>query len=332
MESGVLSGTNRILKLRSYLFSLFNGTLFFSKLGQAINKFFVLLILLNVFAIILDSDAVYHAKYKDLFLIFENLSVLIFSLEYLLRIFIAAEDDNPQNLSNARLRLKYVFSFVGLVDLLAILPFYLSAFTSADLRFLRLLRILRLLKLSHYFKGLNFFINVLQKELFSIGSAVFFMMILVIISASIMYNLEHLAQPEAFSNIPDAIWWAIVTMTTVGYGDVTPITFGGKLLAAIIMLLGVGVVALPAGILAARFGDELQSRKKHLTAHVVKALSDGHISDLEQSELQALCVKLELSEDELKDIIESQIIPLKDIPVCPHCHKEIYPTRRSEDQ
>jgi len=320
-----------ILKTRSYLFSLFEGSLFFSRLGQAINNFFVALILINVIAIIFDSDPNYHAKYNELFISLENFSVLIFSLEYLIRIFIAAENENPKNLSAFRLRINYMTSFVGIIDLLAILPFYLSAFTSADLRFLRLMRILRLLKLSHYFKGLNFFITVLRKEAMSIGSAVFFMLVLVIISASIMYNLENHAQPEAFSSIPDAIWWAIVTMTTVGYGDVTPITIGGKLLAAFIMLLGVGVVALPAGILAARFGDELQSRKKHLTAHVTKALSDGYMSELEKHELQALCRNLDLTEDELQRIIDAQEISHPALATCPHCHKELHPTRRKDD-
>jgi len=321
-----------ITSSRSYLYSLFEGSLFFSRLGQGINKFFVVLILLNVMAIIFDSDPNYHRQYEFFFLAFENFSVVIFSLEYLIRIFIAVEADNPDNLSNFKMRLKYMTSFVGLIDLLAILPFYLSAFTSADLRFLRLMRILRLLKLSHYFKGLSFFITVLKKEAMSIGSAVFFMLVLVIISASIMYNLEHIAQPEAFSSIPDAIWWAIVTMTTVGYGDVTPVTLGGKLLAALIMLLGVGVVALPAGILAARFGDELQSRKKHLTTYVAKALSDGHVSRLEKHELQALCRELELSEEELQRIIEDQTLSMTTIEECPHCHKKLHPSRRKADR
>lgn len=320
-----------IRKIRSYLFSLFEGSLFFSRLGKFINKFFVTLILLNVIAIIFDSIPNYHAQYKGLFISFEIFSVAIFSIEYCIRIFIAVEKDNPENLSNFQLRLKYIFSFMGIIDLLAILPFYLSAFTSVDLRFLRLMRILRLFKLSHYFKGLNFFTTVLRKEAITIGSAVLFMLALVIISASIMYNLEHLAQPEAFASIPDAIWWAIVTMTTVGYGDVTPVTFGGKLLAAFIMLLGVGVVALPAGILAARFGDELQSRKQHLTAHVIKALSDGHMSRLEKHELQALCRDLELSEQELQDIILSQQLSVQAITTCPHCHKELHPSRRKAD-
>jgi len=321
-----------IKRSRSYLHSLFEGSLFYSRLGQTINKFFVVLILLNVFAIIYESEPKFQKQYEDFFLYFENFSVLIFSIEYFIRIFIAVEKDNPENLSNFRMRLKYMFSFVGLIDLLAILPFYLSAFTSIDLRFLRLMRILRLLKLSHYFKGLNFFITVLKKEAMSIGSAVFAMLVLVILSASMMYNLEHQAQPEAFASIPAAIWWAVVTMTTVGYGDVTPITFGGKLLATFIMLLGVGVVALPAGILAARFGDELQSRKKHLTAYVTQALSDGHMSQLEKHELKALSQQLELSEDELQRIIEDQSINNKPRSTCPHCHKELYPARRKEDR
>jgi len=322
-----------IKRTRSYLYSLFDGSLFFSRLGQAINKFFVILILTNVIAVILDSDQNIHNKYEPFFFAFEFFSVVIFSIEYLIRIFIAVEKDNPEKLSNLKLRLRYMTSFVGIIDLLAILPFYLSAFTTMDLRFLRLMRILRLFKLSHYFKGLNFFLTVIKKEAMSIGSAIFSMMVLVVISASVMYNLEHIAQPEKFSSIPNAIWWAIVTMTTVGYGDVYPVTFAGKLLAAFIMLLGVGVVALPAGILAARFGDEIKTRKDHLKAHVVKALTDGHMSNLEENELQKLCRDLELSEDELKLIIKDyEITHQTSLSRCPHCNKELSPTRRKEDR
>ena len=315
-----------IIKTRSYLYSLFEGSLFYSEYGKWLNRFFITLILLNVIAVILDSDPDTHQQYESLFTLFEYISVGIFTLEYMIRIFISVESDNPDNLTHMQLRLRYIFSAIGLIDLLAILPFYLSAFTVVDLRFLRLLRILRLLKLSHYFKGLNFFVTVLKKEAMAISSAIFTMLVLVIISASLMYNLEHLAQPDAFTSIPHAIWWAVVTMTTVGYGDVTPITMGGKLLAIFIMLIGVGIVALPAGILAARFGDELQSRKKHLTAHVTNALSDGHVSDLEKRDLQKLSHKLEISEDDLQRIIDSEKIHLlvdSHTNTCPHCHKEI---------
>jgi len=312
-----------IRQSRAYLYSLLEGSLYFSRLGQNINKFFVALILLNVMAIIIESVPKYNQQYSEFFYAFELFSVIIFSVEYLVRIFVAADRENPDEVSSLVLRWRYIRSSEGLIDLLAILPFYLSAFTSMDLRFLRLMRILRLLKLSHYFKGLSFFVTILRKEAVSIGSAIFAMIVVVIISASIMYNLEHTIQPEAFGSIPDAIWWAVVTMTTVGYGDVTPVTMGGKFLATLIMLMGVGVVALPAGILAARFGDELQSRKKHLTAHVMQAMQDGYMSALEEHELHRLCKQLELSEEELKRIIDDQQLTGKTLAVCPHCHKEI---------
>ena len=287
-----------------------------------LNRFFIVLILLNVTAVILDSIPSVYAEYHGHFLIFETVSVAIFTLEYLGRIYIAPEAENPEKLSDFRMRLKYMLSPMGIIDLLAILPFFLHAYTALDLRMLRIIRLLRLLKLSHYFRGLNFFITVLKKEMMSIGSAVFTMLVLVLLSASLMYFLEHKAQPEAFASIPDAIWWAVVTMTTVGYGDVTPITLGGKLLAIFIMLMGVGIVALPAGILAARFGDELQSRKNQLTAHVIQALKDGHLSDLEQHELNILREKLEISEDELQRIIEAESVKTSE-EVCPHCHKPL---------
>jgi voltage-gated potassium channel len=313
-----------ISNIRSYLYNLFEGKLIYSTLGKWLNRFFVVLILLNVIAVLLDSEPQLHEQYYVYFINFEYFSVFIFTIEYVIRIFIAADKDNPENFAPYQLRLKYIFSPIGIIDLLTILPFYLSVFTQVDLRFLRLFRILRLLKLSHYFRGLNLFMTVIRKEASSISSAIFTMFVLVIISAGLMYNLEHHAQPDVFSSIPAAIWWAVVTMTTVGYGDVTPITFAGKILAIFIMLLGVGIVALPAAMLAARFGDELQSRKKQLTAHVIQALSDGHVSELEKQDLKSLCDKLEISEEELHLIIDAQTIQTSVKTTCPHCNKNIY--------
>jgi voltage-gated potassium channel len=144
-----------------------------------------------------------------------------------------------------------------------------------------------------------------------------------------MYTLERGAQPEAFNSIPHSIWWAVVTMTTVGYGDVTPVTFGGRLMAGLIMLLGVGIVALPAGMLAARFGEELKSRKDRLRVYVRHALQDGHVDELEQSELEHVARELDISKDALEQLIELQKAQRHISMVCPHCGKGISTDKKS---
>lgn len=279
----------------------------------------IILILSNVVAVVLESHKPTGESYAFYFHWFEAVSVLIFTVEYLGRIWICVEEQRNKGVSAFRARVKYLFSPMGMIDLLAIAPFYLSMFVSIDLRYFRLLRMLRLLKLAHYFKGLDVFLTVLAREFATIASAVFTVVVFVIMSASLMYALERQAQPELFSSIPDALWWAVVTMTTVGYGDVTPVTAGGRLLATLIMLLGVGLVALPAGMLAARFGEELQSRKDQMRAKVLHALHDGDLGPSQRHELDKLARELGFSQDALDRLIELQQIYRQDITKCPHC-------------
>jgi voltage-gated potassium channel len=139
-----------------------------------------------------------------------------------------------------------------------------------------------------------------------------------------MFTLEHQAQPEVFKTVLDAIWWAVVTMTTVGYGDMTPVTAGGKILAILIMLLGVGTVALPAGMLAARFSEELQNRKASITAEVINALEDGELSHQEQIVLKRLSQQYGISEADLNQIIHNQRLELGHKIHCPHCGQSLF--------
>ncbi len=151
-----------------------------------------------------------------------------------------------------------------MIDLMAILPFYLPKLIPFDLRFLRavrLFRIFRLLKLGRYSESVRLLGRVLNAKKEELGVTIFAVLILLVICSSLMYYAEHQAQPEAFSSIPAAMWWGIVTLTTVGYGDVYPITLPGKILGAIIAVLGIGLFALPAGILASGFADEMQKKR-----------------------------------------------------------------------
>ncbi|SJZ62777.1 Ion transport protein [Oceanospirillum multiglobuliferum] len=213
---------------------------------------------------------------------------------------------------------------IAIIDLIVILPFYLSLFISIDLRYLRLLRLLRLLKLSHYIRSMDVFVKVITSELASLASAVFAVLVLVVLAACLMFTLEHKAQPDQFKTVLDAIWWAVVTMTTVGYGDMTPITAGGKILAILIMLLGVGTVALPAGMLAARFSEELQNRKSAMTAEVINALEDGELTEQEQKLLKTMSRQYGISEEDLNQIIHNQRLELGHKLHCPHCGESVF--------
>lgn len=209
---------------------------------------------------------------------------------------------------------------MALIDLIAILPFLIAMFFAIDLRALRLIRVLRLLKLTHYFKGFNIFATVIIKESRSIMAAMMVMLFLIIIAASIMHFIEGKAQPEHFGSIMHSFWWAVVTMTTVGYGDVIPITTAGKVTSTFIMLVGVGLVALPAGMLAGRFGEELRERKENLDAQIKKVLADGHIDSEDYQALELLANKLEIDPEDLQRSI-AQLKQGHHSGKCPHCGK-----------
>ena len=225
---------------------------------KRIELFIMALIILSVIAIILESYQHLEARYKNLFYAFEVLSVAIFSLEYILRLWTA--DLKYPEASKLKARLKFVFSPIGLIDLLAILPFYIPFLIKIDLRFIRVLRVVRLLrvlKLNRHSKSLQIIGKIFMDKRSELSMTIFVTFILILISSTIMYNIEHTEQPEKFPDIISTFWWAIATLTTVGYGDVYPKTGWGQLISGIIALLGIGLVALPTGILSASFIEEL---------------------------------------------------------------------------
>jgi voltage-gated potassium channel len=313
---------SNLSQLRKRTFQIVEGDIYQSLIAKHVNLLLIVLILSNVIAVILESDNSISQHYSAQFTLFEIISVFIFSIEYLVRVWCCIENKALKYKTPLRKRLHYIISPIAIIDLIAIAPFFISFFIVIDLRYLRLLRVLRLLKLTHYFKGFDIFLTVIVKELKSIAAAVMVMMFLIIIAASLMYTLESDAQPEVFGNIFHSLWWAVVTMTTVGYGDVTPVTVLGKVVATIIMLIGVGLVALPTAMLAARFSEELRERKRKLDAEVKDVLSDGYIDRNEYQELQKLTEKLELTPDDLKRTISFLKKGLHH-GKCPHCGKDI---------
>lgn len=237
----------------------------------------IVLIVMNVLAVILETVPEVQASYGALLRWFEWAPIAIFTVEYLLRIWSCTA--SMQFHGPVWGRLRFMFSPYALIDLLAILPFYLP-FVFIDLRFLRairLLRIFRLLKIARYSESLKTFGRVFAVKKEELFIHLFMVGILMILASSLMYYIEHETQPEAFSSIPAAMWWAVAALTTVGYGDVYPVTALGKFLGMLIAILGIGLFAVPAGILGSGFVEEIQKKVKvaeKTCPHCGKELSD----------------------------------------------------------
>lgn len=235
--------------------------------GNKINLIFdyviMSLILLSVISMILESIKEIGADFKLYLEWFDLLSVSIFSIEYLMRLYVSDLTHPAKN--KFKSVLKFIFSTNGLIDLFAVLPFYLPMIIKIDLRFLRtlrLIRILRILKINRYTKSLNLIVCVLKDKKSELAVTGFIMLLLLIFASFVMYNIEGEKQSDAFPNILAAFWWAVATLTTVGYGDIYPITGLGKFISGLIALMGIGLVALPTGIIGSGFMDRLKSDKK----------------------------------------------------------------------
>ena len=216
------------------------------------------MIFLNVTAMIFESHESVRKLYGDFFHFFELISIAIFSFEYIYRISYSFINNGSKGAIN------YVFSFFGLIDLISILPFYLNQFISLDGRFLRILRLFRLTRIFKFGRDSNS-LKLFTKALISVKEQLLFTLFLsaltILFSASAIYYLENEAQPDKFSSITESIWWATISLATVGYGDVYPITVGGKIFATIISLVGIGVVAIPTGVISASFVEEIYKER-----------------------------------------------------------------------
>ncbi len=273
--------------------------------SRLVDIFLFILILLNVTAVCLESVKSIRNSFGDEFFIFETISVIIFSIEYLLRVWSASASSDSISKNLIKKRLRYIFSFNGIIDLGAILPSILPIFFGGvDLRWLRVLRLIRLLKLSNYSSALEDFFSAIKEDWQSFSAALYLMLIALFLSSSLMYIAEHEVQPENFSSIPETMWWGLITLTTVGYGDVSPITPLGKVIGAFTAIMGICTVALLTGIVATSFSN-LRSRKSALfEAEINEALRDGIISDDEAQKIENLRKELNLSEEHSKSLMQ----------------------------
>ena len=217
------------------------------------------LILLNVVAVIVESYApVAHVVAAELQW-FKIVSIGIFTLEIASRLWLCTDDPHGHYRQPVIGRLRYLVTAQTLIDIAAVVPFYLGL--ALDLRFLRAFRLMRALRLTVYGAAVESLAAVFYNERRSLFGALVVMMLLLIVASSLVYFVERAAQPVAFASIPHAMWWGLATLTTVGYGDVTPITSLGRLFGGIVTILGVGMFALPAGILASGYARELRRRE-----------------------------------------------------------------------
>lgn len=307
--------------IRKRLYNILQNDNDDSKAGRMSEYFLIFLILLNVLAVILSSVNEIYREYQTFFDFFEKFSLAVFTVEYFTRFWVIAEiDDSKTAWQN---RKEWLFSTGSLIDFVAIFPAYLNFFVPMNLRLLIVLRLLRLFKLTRYFLALRILLNVIKREKESFKAVIFILLILIILAASGIYAVENKAQPEEFESIPKAMWWAVVTLTTVGYGDVTPVTMIGKFLGAMITILGVGLAALPAGILASGLATELELRKKNSEDLLKNMIMDRQLDlNEENHNIEKIRKELRLTEEQALMVIEdikADLVYKKQSNFCPNC-------------
>lgn len=248
-------------KLKQQIYKVIEVTHHDDLLGKIFDTFMIVLISLNVVAFTFETVDTISIPYKSYFNDFETASAIIFTVEYGLRLWtctLAPRYGHP-----VLGRFKFALTPLSIVDFVSIFPYYLFLFfpNLVFIRELHLLRLARLFKIGRYSESMRTLGKVIASKREDLLSTLFTVFTLLMISSSLMYFAEHAAQPDRYPNIPAAMWWGIITLTSVGYGDVSPITLMGKLLGGIIAVLGLGLVALPTGIIASGFAEEVEKKR-----------------------------------------------------------------------
>jgi voltage-gated potassium channel len=263
-----------------------------------IDVFLTTLIMLNVICIVVES---FLPVKSDFLSRFEVFSVIVFTLDYILRVW--TSDLKDTRYTGIKSKIKFILSPMGLIDFISFAPFYLTLFLPIAIdgrifRALRLLRLLRILKLSRYIDSFLIIKNVFKQRKHELIMTGFLAFLLIVISSTLMFEIEHDAQPDKFPDILTTFWWAIATLTTIGYGDVYPITGSGKLLSAIISLIGIGFIALPTGIISSSLLDEYRNTKTLNTEIAAEPI--------------------------IKSNEEKLLNQAEEYKYCPHCGKKIH--------
>ena len=295
---------NKGKSLRQQVYALINPTDTSGKLHEYFDTLIVWWVLISVSAVILESvqslEAVFHVE----FVVLDAVAVMIFSIEYILRLYSCVEDPRFQGAVAGRFR--YAKSPLALIDFLAIVPFYLEVLLHSivDLRFLRIFRLMRLLKLTRYTQATGTLFKALRREWPVIAASTFIMLLLVVLTASLGYLFEHEAQPDKFENIPQSIYWAVVTLASVGYGDISPVTPVGRLMTMIMALVGIGIFAVPAAILSTAFNDQLHKDREQMHNELYRFMEDGFLDESERAIIYEEAKRLHITTEEVDLLIE----------------------------
>jgi len=262
-------------------------------------------VIISVLAVVLESVHSISYAINVEFAILDALAVAIFSVEYCMRIYASVEEPGFKNAIAGRF--KQATTPATVIDLLAILPFFLEVVLSHvfDLRFLRVFRLARLLKLTRHSDATAILGKVLVREWPVMSASAFIMMLLLVLTASLGYLFEHEAQPDKFENIPTAFYWAVITLASVGYGDISPVTPVGRAMTIVLALIGIVIFAIPAALLSSAFSDQLVKERNALKANLLSMLKDGHLTEEEISLIRQEAKRLHLTIEEINALLET---------------------------
>ena len=285
---------------RAKVYALLEPTGHSGRLHAYIDNFIVFWVALSITCVVMETVVSVRALFASEFLVIDVMAFTIFSIEYAARVYAAPENPNYKHFRVPRWQ--HIRSGQAIIDLLAILPFVLESLLSQhlDLRFLRVFRLMRMLKLTRYTSAMDTLYKVVRREWQIIFASVFVMMLLVVLTASLGYLFEHPAQPDKFENIPQSIYWAVVTLASVGYGDISPITPMGRVLTVVLALVGIGIFAIPAGLLASAFTDQLRIDRDAFKNRLLAAYQDGQLNGPEREMVVVEAARLHLSDEEVK--------------------------------
>ena len=295
---------NRERTFRQKIHALVYDSAYGGRLKDFFNVFINVWVLISVLAVVVETVASVSYLISIEFVILDTIAVAIFSVEYMMRIYSAVEEPGHRNPLTGRI--KQFTNPSTLIDFLAILPFFLEVLLHhvLDLRFLRIFRLARLLKLTRGSDATGTLFKVIKREWPVMSAAAFVMILLIVLTASLGYLVEHAAQPEKFENIPTAIYWAVITLASVGYGDISPITPIGRAITVVMSLVGIGIFAIPAGLLASAFSDQLHKEREALKANILRMLGDGVLDPEEMALLRSEAKRLHLTVEEMNSILE----------------------------
>jgi voltage-gated potassium channel len=289
---------------------------------RAFNAALAVLIVVNVTGVVLESVTALNERYGPVFWWLEQGATSIFAAEYILRVWTSIDLSSAASRHPLWGRLRYMRSFFALIDLVSVLPALLGMLGAGDLRTLRLLRLLRMLKLTRHATIFGLLWDVFREEARSIAAVLFILALTLTISGSLMYMIEGGEPPNDFSSIPVAMWWAIETLTTVGYGDIVPKTALGRVVGGVVSVVGIAALALFTSLITISFMDQLRHRRGALRRAVAGSGAVPPLSEIERRALRHIGRSLDLTNLEIGDTVAELE---QSLPLCPHCGRPLDP-------